>query len=131
MDKGRGVTPFLLSLIETIDYARHKYKSWQNNQKYYSDLRKEYKMEGEMQNKLIIREHAIRRLLSNRFAKSGILNRKGAIQLIEKDIKYSFLLKLNPDGTELRAHNGRVYVCKKQMSNIEVITVLKATEFSK
>lgn len=76
-----------------------------------------------------IKEHAYQRIMSDRFCKTKPKSREEAKLAIEKDLKFSCLLKLNKDGTELRGHNGKVYVCSIKEDEIVVITVLKGNRF--
>lgn len=65
-----------------------------------------------------------------RFCKTSAKSIKEAEKAIEKAVEHSFLIKLNSDGTELRGHNGKVYVCAVGNDNtITVITILKGNKF--
>ena len=52
--------------------------------------------------RIVIKHHALDRLMSDRFSITKPTNKKEAIELIKKSIEHSFLIKLNDDGTELR-----------------------------
>lgn len=78
---------------------------------------------------IIVSSHAIDRIMSDRFLKTKPKDRQRAEQMIKENVSKSFLLKLNPDGTELRAHNGKIYVCSIKFNTVTVITVLKGNKF--
>ena len=81
--------------------------------------------------KVVVRDHAIERSMDeNRFNTTKYNSREQAYRAISRAIKYSILLKLNPDGSELRGHNGKVYACRKGLyEGIIVYTVLRGTKY--
>jgi hypothetical protein len=79
---------------------------------------------------IIVREHAIdREMDEKRFSKTKSKTRRSARAAIIKGVTLSILLKLNSDGTELRGHNGRIYVCSRDNSKIAVHTILKGSGY--
>lgn len=67
--------------------------------------------------------------MSDRFSQTKPKNKKEAKSMIRKALSNSVLLKLNKDGTELRVHNGKIYVCSVNGDGMTVITVLKGNSF--
>ena len=78
--------------------------------------------------RILVREHAIDRAMDeNRFYKSRPTTREKARKGIVRAVEFSFLLKLNPDGSELRGHNGKIYVCRNKKGSKIVYTILKSS----
>lgn len=75
-----------------------------------------------------VSSHVIDQLMSLRF-KTRPKTREQAKKIVEKDIRFSKLIKINPDGSELRAHNGRIYPCIIKNDVIIVKTVLKGNRY--
>lgn len=80
--------------------------------------------------KIIVKPHAIDRATDEtRFKVTSRANRAVAREAIIFAVNRSFLLRLNPDGSELRGHNGKIYVCRRSGSSIVVHTVLKGNRY--